>query len=345
MKLLSLAFDDIEPVKVKTSPALLADTILECKNINPNIGFDYQDEINTVKESLENIIKKLSKEGFLLQIEQLKRGSQVFLEFSITEGELSFKNYEKIKELLHKKLSDILAELIIEKKEISLIRNIIKRTYKYFSPEEHYMLEASIDENLNNGLPEKNDFNFKNRKKMIEEELLTYLDQNHELILEGFIAFRLKQYKNRLAEVIDLTVNNFMIEQEYNEFINVLKYFVDIQIPKTSEAHIVFESFDSFKILDSNGKLINTQYLDDIGPHMFEGEDIYFEPSCSELSCDDALISVLITIAPNKIVIHSNSFMENKNVIDTIKSIFPGRTLICTDCELCCKNILEEQQK
>jgi hypothetical protein len=47
--------------------------------------------------------------------------------------------------------------------------------------------------------------------------------------LDGFLSFRLKEYRGRLAEVVDKAVDEYMMDMEYKEFIRVLRYFVDVQ--------------------------------------------------------------------------------------------------------------------
>ena len=38
------------------------------------------------------------------------------------------------------------------------------------------------------------------------------------MILEGFVHFRLSDYKETLEEIVDFAVNQFIIEKEYTEF-------------------------------------------------------------------------------------------------------------------------------
>ena len=41
------------------------------------------------------------------------------------------------------------------------------------------------------------------------------------MILEGFVHFRLPDYEETLEEIVDFAVNQFIIEKEYTEFINL----------------------------------------------------------------------------------------------------------------------------
>ena len=59
--------------------------------------------------------------------------------------------------------------------------------------------------------------------------------------MEGFIRFRLKDYIEELKYIIDGSVDELLIDREYNEFIKLLRYFVEIQEPKVEEVHVLLE--------------------------------------------------------------------------------------------------------
>ena len=95
-----------------------------------------------------------------------------------------------------------------------------------------------------------------------------------------------------------------IIDKEYEEFVKLLKYFVDTQTPKCAEAHIKINNDGYYKITDENNKELSIQD--------FKMED--FE------TLDDILTSVLIVLSPKKIILH-NINDDNKEVV-LIKRIF-----------------------
>jgi hypothetical protein len=145
-----------------------------------------------------------------------------------------------------------------------------------------------------------------------------------------------------------------------------LRYFVDIQPPRTEEVHVVIGGSGTFKILDKSGNLIDTQYLGNIVTQNFANQDIElmsdergnkdplrckpvkfkqteFKPN-DIINYEDALISVLITIAPNNIMIHSNSFARDKETIEALRSVFTDRMIVCSSCEICRIEKLENER-
>lgn len=103
-------------------------------------------------------------------------------------------------------------------------------------------------------------------------------------------------------------------EQEYNEFIKLLRYFVDIQEPKFEEIHISPQSDGNYTLIDEAGCEIHREYFDELRNEI--------ENSSSEVNYDDMLISSLITMSPKKIIINNSESIKNKELLTTISKVF-----------------------
>ncbi len=157
----------------------------------------------------------------------------------------------------------------------------------------------------------------------VHRALTSYLIFNDNLNLEGFVRFRTKDYWDFLCETVDSAVDAYLINREYQEFIRLLRYFVELQEPKVDMVNVILGDDDNFKILDGWGNLIETDYL----------EGIILEIGHNELDFEDLLISALISIAPATIVVHA---CHSCRAQQTILSIFgEKRVLICDDCIIC----------
>jgi putative sporulation protein YtxC len=110
----------------------------------------------------------------------------------------------------------------------------------------------------------------------------------------------------------------YLIENEYNEFIKLLQYFVEIQDPKMDEVHVLQQEDKRYILLDSNFKVIHNEML----------EQLAREISDKEISHDDLLISSLITIAPCKITIHEYDKIKNVELLNTINNVFTGKVVM-----------------
>ncbi|CUH96189.1 hypothetical protein P22_2278 [Propionispora sp. 2/2-37] len=287
-------------------------------------------ETEEIREKLQQNCSTLAQEGFRIAIDEITKGNYTFLWCNVLEGELSFRSYEHIKQLLKIYVANILSDVIIVKEEKDIIRKIIRQNYYYFSDEERKAVYDNTLKVLNGNSAIVNEFNITDRRKKILTKLIDYLDNHHELIVEGFVNFRLKEYRKELVQVVDKVVDDFMMELEYKEFIRVLRYFVDIQESQIEEVHILMNQKGIFKIIDTSGKAIHNQYLEN-----------YISQSVEEINYGDLLVTALITMAPEHIILHGSDPTDGQETVEIIKNIFEGRVMTCKGCAVCRANIFE----
>jgi len=283
-----------------------------------------------IKQKLAQGYPGLMQEGFRVEIVETTRGNYNFLDWSIPEGELSFRNYERVKNTLKNCVVEMLADSIITWGEKVLLRKIVNRNYRYFGDEERNI----ICENAFKLLADNEhvaDFGLINRRNSIHSKLREYFDHHHELVLDGFIAFRLKEYQEKLADIVDQAVDEYMMDLEYKEFIRVLRYFVEMQETQMDEVHVIISGGEVFKIRDSRGKVINNQYL-----------ETFMVKNTDEINYEDLLISALITIAPQNVMLHCCAGVKDDDVVATIQRVFEGRIIKCNGCDLCRSDNLEQ---
>ncbi|NLP42702.1 MAG: putative sporulation protein YtxC [Veillonellaceae bacterium] len=277
-----------------------------------------------IRARLQQDCSVLRQEGFRVAIDEINKGRYTFLGCNVIEGELSFRNYEKIKSLLKDYVAKLLADIIISREEKKLLKKIIDTNYYYFNENERSLIFVNALEILNTCSGTLVDFNLTARHSKIMTKIIQYLDNHHELVLEGFMNFRLKEYRKRLVEVVDIAVDDYMMDLEYKEFIRVLRYFIDIQEPKIEEVHVVIGQSGSYKILDTSGDAIKNNYLEN-----------FIVESASEINYEDLLITSLISIAPYNIMLHNHDINSSQNVVVTIKNVFEGRVALCEGCHIC----------
>ena len=117
----------------------------------------------------------------------------------------------------------------------------------------------------------------------------------------------------------------YMVEKEYNEFIKLLKYFVDVQDSKVDEINILIEKNGDYRLIDEEGN-------DLIENMMMELPDVKFD---SKENREELIISTMITNAPNKVIIHCVEYCKNKELIGTISKVFTDRVHYCDKCVKC----------
>jgi len=277
------------------------------------------DDIQEVKKVIHHVISDNKYKNFHIDVKQKKINDLNFLDIGIKS--------KSIIESLKADIANALAQFILKKYEKKFIMKIIYSNYCYFNSGEKKEILKNALKNIMN-LDKDNIFNdlfFIRRKNIISKKLLEYLDTSNIIILDGFITFRLQDYIKELEEVVDKAVDDYLTEKEYKEFIRLLKYFVDIQEPKSDTVHVLYGYDKKYILLDQNKREITNECIKDFINEVAEGEINY----------DDLLVSSLITLAPKKIYIHSVNRIKNKELIETIKNVFLGKVVCCECCELC----------
>ncbi len=288
------------------------------------------DDINILYDKIKEEIYLLSEEGIEIDF---KIDNQVdAIECSIIENKAYNENAEEILNIFYYYIANMVADYIINYKENRLIKKIIQKEYYYFKQQDRHKIWQLTQKQLN----EKEGFDLTSnlyrisKKMMMIEEIVNYLESHNILNIDGYIRFRLKYYIDDLKDAVEASIEEFLMEKEYNEFIRLLQYFVDIQEPKIQTLHILIDENHHYSLLDSQFKHIKNEYLEELTTEFLEGEIRY----------EDLLISSLITIAPTKIYIHSMVKDNNEEIMDTIQKVFGDRVVLCGGCDICKEKII-----
>ena len=231
-------------------------------------------------------------------------------------------------------ISNALADYIIRQYEERLLTRIINSNYCYFnSAERKEILSRALNIIRNEDKTLINSIFQIRRRNVIVRGLMDYFENSNNIILDGFVNFRLKEYIKDLEEVIDKAVDDFLMDREYKEFIRLLRYFVDIQEPKLDTVHVIVGYDNRYVLLDETKKEITNECVQEYVNEISEGDINY----------DDLLVSSLITFAPRRIIIHCSGQFRNKELLETIKNVFSGRVVLCQGCDVCMINMAKSE--
>ncbi|KJS66506.1 MAG: hypothetical protein JL50_11825 [Peptococcaceae bacterium BICA1-7] len=279
--------------------------------------------IELVRGRLASDLKKLEGCGMKLRIEENPAGKYTFLSCSVSGDNGFQESDEEALSLFKAYIADVLADLIILKWQKAFLLDIIRENYYYFG-------EAERSTIFDNALRYLEDFTGQGmlgmrKKRRILARIRDFLNSGNLIVVDGFIRFRMKDYIRELQEAADKAVDDFLMDKEYQEFIQLLKYFVDIQDSRTDLINVVMKPNGSFMLYDGQNRAVNSTYLEGFIVDLIE----------SEINYEDLLISALITIAPREIVFHSGKSEGPQSTLETIKSIFSNRVTLCRGCDLC----------
>ncbi len=219
--------------------------------------------------------------------------------------------------LFYKKISDILSSLVIDTFEHNFLKKIISYNYFYFDNLEIFKI-LNICETLLYDVNATSD-----RFSLLYNSFYNYISINKNIIINGFINFRIKDYFEYLNSIVNTSVNSFIVEREYNEFISLLKMYISTQSSTCNLVHIIYSKHNSI-LLDEEKKpimiddsIFNAKYLSDIS-----------------FSSNDYTLNTLLSLLPQKIYIH---FVDTTldEFINTLQLIFEDKIELCTDCNIC----------
>lgn len=156
-------------------------------------------------------------------------------------------------------------------------------------------------------------------RDIIMKKAYNYLEEYSYMNIDGFLRFRLKEIYTYLSSISEIGLEKYLEEKEQSEFINVLKYFIDMQESRIDLLIVNILDNGSFKLYDKDGNKVDN--IDD--------EDIISMAIKEDLNYGDFLISTLLALCPNEIkIIDYLNDESSKVVIETIKSIFEERVSI-----------------
>lgn len=221
---------------------------------------------------------------------------------------------------LHTSLIPIMTEFIIAAVESRWMCTMIRQMF-YFTDEEEQEQILSIARSLLEGEREDKVYNQKvnssrTRKQLIEGALDNFLTSQVSFVFESFLHFRLKEYRERLMITVEAAIDEYKLEQEYQAFIEQLRYYLSQKHSLYWELHVVAQ--ENFEIFLPSGTRFEQERL-----LMLIDDEVW---KMNELDANLSIIAPLISIAPAQLYIYTNE--PDNGVVRTLQNIFLERVSI-----------------
>lgn len=299
-----------------------------------SIGVD--GKADAVKEHIANELRQMKDKNINYIINEVNSNGSASIVCSVKDDSLHRDKSGQLYKTLKLHVANALADYIIRQYEEKLISRIINSNYCYFnSAERNEILKQALKIIRNDERTFFNTLLLIRRRNVIVRKLLDYFESSDNIILDGFVNFRLKDYTKDLEEIVDKAVDEFLMEREYKEFIRLLRYFVDIQDPKFDTVHVVAGFDGKYNLFDENKREITNECV----------QEFINEISGGDINYDDLLVSSLITLAPQNIRIHCASQFKNAKLLETIKNVFSEKVFMCNGCEMCTVSLKSSETK
>ena len=239
-----------------------------------------------------------------------------------------FIHYKGLDEnLFFSTISNILSFLVLDIYEDSITRNILQKEYFYF---DNFEQNVVLDKFSENRLESIEDFEAK-ENILFESFYKFFKDCNSnvccKLYLKGFITFRLKKYIDELETEIDNSVNQYLVEKEYQEFVALLKVYINSEGYNSDFVHLIYRNSNkntetilldkNRNVIDTSINLLGAKYLSDIS-----------------FSSSDMILNTLLNLLPRRIFIHLADVDDEDEFVCTLEAIFDGRVVICWDIDM-----------
>lgn len=210
-----------------------------------------------------------------------------------------------------------LAQYLVIDQERFWLEELLKRRYRAFSPEEQRevvddalrLLHTDHDQDLG-------------RLDLATTLIFSYVNEHQMVVVEGVRNFLLPEIRLEFEGAIDHAVDSYLMEQEYQEFVGLLKRLVSVAGSPHEWIHVKF-SANRFYFEDAGGNRLG----DDLVNEMLGGLD------GEDDALDDVLISALVTLAPQRITIHQGHL--GSEGLDTLRNVFDNKVLMCPGCARC----------
>ena len=205
-------------------------------------------------------------------------------------------------------LCAILADIIVENLQVRHMVRILKEEYYFLSEKEQCDILVRVLKRIwygtsgqKNGVTLcKNDVRQRLFKSILDNDADT-------IILEGFMRFRMKDYLDNWERELCVCIEDYLRKKEYAEFVEILRLFVKIRIPRVRKVHICVDPDGEYKLLDDRMSLLKFKFIG------------------SNIDKDDALLSALVNIAPASIVVHNRDKFFDDHILETIQDVFEQR--------------------
>lgn len=281
----------------------------------------YNGENEEIINGLEYIKHNLEIKGVKLGISESIENKTHFVKIFCSNDNFNSKMEHNFNLYLSMLLYKFMSKEFYDKKLIEFLNE----NYFFLKGEEIKDLKKICHDSFlcEGKIKDQNEVYYINRKNSITRKILQCVAENDLINMEGFIIFRIREMENDFQGIVDKVVEKYMVDKEYDEFINLLKYFVDIQESKIEEVNIFPKSNGKYLIKDKSGNDIRDELIKEL-------KNTKYNNASNE---EDIIISGLITLAPQSIVIHNIDNFKKRELIDTIGNVFVDKVKFCDDNE------------
>ena len=213
---------------------------------------------------------------------------------------------------LRKRIAAVVAKLVVQRWEPGLLDDLIARACPELSAEERRLLVRRVRRHRGAR---------KLRQELVRQRAEEVLAAHDGIIIDGFVRFRLQDYLEGLRAAACQALNDYLLEKEYQQFIQLLRSFVEARPGFHRLVHVVWRPDGGFRLLDRYGRPLGQERAREA----LLGDD---------LEDDEVLVGILVCLAPREVVLHHPPG-TGRPAWRILGEVFRGRQRECYGCALC----------
>lgn len=195
---------------------------------------------------------------------------------------------------------------------------ILHRHYPYFVEKDQAEILRNADRYLHRDADHDGD-----REDLATLSMMNFLKDHDLLVLDGVANFLMPEIRLELEESIDRAVDELLLDREYDEFVGILRAFVERAEKRPPLINVYFQN-QEFIIRDHQGARLSHEVL--------AQSAIGIQPKDADQ--DDLVISTLITLAPERVRLHA-LYEKTSELYQMLRAVFRENLEQCTNCDVC----------
>lgn len=248
------------------------------------------------KNDLTELYKMLSEKSLLKHIVFYQKDAMNYLGFDLKDME---------------EASFFVAEWMNQSCGQREVIQVLLTNHDFLSCEELFAVKQMAVQKLNQ---EKSEL-----LPILKEEIIALSKVSHMLNLDGFSIFCMKEYREAISLLVEESLDEYLTQEEYLEFLHMLHYFVELEEPNFKYLYVVADPNGCYHFYDEGCREITRECVQ-IFQKEFE-EIVEEEPEKQ----NDLLISLLVILVPETICIYGIQYIQNRNFLTTLQMVFEER--------------------
>ncbi|GAF67047.1 hypothetical protein BTS2_3955 [Bacillus sp. TS-2] len=266
------------------------------------IHFEEEQHCKQLYYQLQSYFTKFSKVGLEAKV-ALNGGESIQLQY--------LNEHVNFYDSFHPLITSVLTDYVIGSKEEEWILDIIENIFYFRNQEEKEQIltiALSILEGDREDLPAM--FPYFDRFSYIYQTFAQSLEEGTTFYYEPFLTFRLKEYGELLIDCVEMAIDEYMLEQEYQNMIENFRYYLKNTPAKYERIYVLHDR--NFTFYDSNFRKITQEEI------LFYLEvDLIFEHG---LNIEEMVISPLVSLVPKEVKLFTEDPDDGVNV--SLQAIF-----------------------